>query len=61
MEKYSGSGRAGASANRAFWLKAWDGGRLVVDRITRGEIFVDNLSVSLIGGIQPAKLLEMQA
>ena len=59
MEKYSGSGRAGASANRAFWLKAWDGGPYIVDRITRGEIFIDNLSVSLIGGIQPAKLLEI--
>jgi hypothetical protein len=58
MEKYGGTGK-GASANRAFWLQAHDGGNYVVDRISRGEIFIPNLSVSLIGGIQPARLVEM--
>jgi hypothetical protein len=58
MEKYSGRGGA-ASSNRAFWLKSFDGGPYVVDRISRGSVFISNLSVSLIGGIQPEKLAEL--
>jgi hypothetical protein len=58
MEKYGGSSR-GASANRAFWLQAYDGGPYIVDRIGRGEILVENLSTSLIGGIQPKRLSEL--
>lgn len=57
MEKYA-SGKAGA-ADRAFWLKAYDGGVFYVDRISRGEITVSNLSVSILGGIQPARLAEV--
>lgn len=59
MEKYSRSGGGASNANRAFWLKAWDGGGYVVDRINRGETFIANLSVSLVGGIQPEKLAEL--
>jgi Protein of unknown function (DUF3987) len=40
-------------------LQAYDGGYFTVDRINRGEIFIENLSVSIIGGIQPARLAEM--
>jgi hypothetical protein len=58
MEKYGGSSR-GAGADRAFWLQAYDGGTYIVDRIGRGEVIIGNLSVSLIGGIQPAKLAEL--
>ena len=58
MEKYGGGAKA-ASADRAFWLQAYDGGPHAVDRIGRGETYIANLSVSLIGGIQPAKLIEM--
>ena len=57
MEKFGGSSR-GASADRAFWVQAYDGGYYVVDRINRGEIPVDNLSVSVVGGIQPKRLAE---
>ena len=57
MERYSGKG--GGAADRAFYLQAYDGGRHTIDRIGRGEKFVANLSVSLIGGIQPARLAEM--
>ncbi len=57
MEKYSSS--RGAGADRGFWLQAFDGGPHAVDRIGRGETYIPNLSVSLIGGIQPAKLIEM--
>jgi hypothetical protein len=57
MEKYGGRG-AGAS-DRAAWLQAYDGGSYTVDRVSRGELWVENLSVSLIGGIQPDRLAEM--
>jgi hypothetical protein len=59
MEKYSNASR-GAGADRGFWLQAFDGGPHAVDRIGRGETHIANLSVSLIGGIQPAKLLELR-
>jgi hypothetical protein len=57
MERYSGKG--GGASDRAFWLQAYDGGRYTIDRIGRGEKHVANLSVSLIGGIQPERLAEM--
>jgi hypothetical protein len=58
MEKYGGTSR-GAGADRGFWLQAWDGGPYSVDRIKRGETYIRNLSISLIGGIQPARLGEL--
>ena len=58
MEQYTRGG--GAAANRAFWLKAYDGGGFAIDQISRGEMYVENLSVSLIGGIQPARLVQLQ-
>ena len=57
MEKYT-SGKGG-SANRAFYLKAYDGGAYIVDRLSRDEQFIKLLSISLIGGIQPEKLIEL--
>jgi hypothetical protein len=57
MERYSNN--AGRS-DRAFWLKAYDGGPYTVDRIRRGELFIRNLSVSLLGGIQPERLTELK-
>lgn len=57
MEKYAGRGSA---ADRAFWLQAFDGGPYTIDRVSRGEIRVRNLSISLIGGIQPARLAELR-
>jgi hypothetical protein len=57
MERYSS--QRGSAADRAVWLKAFDGGSYDVDRIKRGEIHVHNLSVSLLGGIQPARLAEL--
>jgi hypothetical protein len=59
MERYA-SGRRGASADRAFWLQAFDGGHFCVDRIGRGEIVIDNLSVGIVGGIQPERLAEFK-
>ncbi|MFS8051603.1 DUF3987 domain-containing protein [Rhizobium sp. BR 317] len=51
MEKY-GSGK-GAAADRSFWLQAFNGGGYSVNRVGRGVVAIDNLSVSMLGGIQP--------
>lgn len=43
--------------DRAFYLEAWNGyGSFTCDRIGRGTTDTDNLCVSILGGIQPAKL-----
>jgi hypothetical protein len=54
MEKYN-TGR-GSAKDRGFWLQSWNGGSYVSDRIGRGTVYIPNLSVSLIGGIQPAAM-----
>ena len=57
MEKYGG-GKA-ANSDRAFWLEVFNGGPHVIDRIKRGTQAVENLSASILGGIQPDKLAEI--
>ena len=57
MEKYGG-GKA-ANSDRAFWLEVYNGGPHVIDRIKRGTQAVENLSASILGGIQPDKLAEI--
>lgn len=52
IDKYSGGGR-GAQKDRAFWLQAFNGGNYTVNRVGRGSSWIENLSVSLLGGIQP--------
>jgi hypothetical protein len=59
MERYHAAGK-GASADRAFYLRSWNGGRYTIDRVKGGEIFVPNLSLSIIGGIQPKRMNELQ-
>jgi hypothetical protein len=56
MDRYT-NGKGGAG--RAFWLQAYQGGLFRQDRIGRGTVFVENLSVSILGGIQPDKLRAM--
>jgi hypothetical protein len=51
MEKYSNA-RA-AAKDKAFWLEGYNGGPYSLHRIVRGSVFIENLSISLIGGIQP--------
>ena len=47
----------GHESDRAFYLEGWNGVRpYTSDRIGRGTVYVENLCVSLFGGIQPAKL-----
>jgi hypothetical protein len=50
MDKYSGRG---AGADRAFWMRAYNGGVATFNRIGRGSGYIPNLSVSMLGGIQP--------
>jgi phage/plasmid primase-like uncharacterized protein len=50
--------REGREGERAFFLEAWNGTQgFDTDRIGRGHISIENLCVSLFGGIQPDKLL----
>lgn len=51
IEKYSG-GKGGAK-DRSFWLQAFNGGHYATDRIGRKAAFVENLSISIVGGVQP--------
>jgi hypothetical protein len=57
MDKYSGS--KGSSADRAMWLQSYDGGPYSSDRVGRGLIYVPNLAVSFLAGIQPTRLAEL--
>lgn len=57
MDKYGGG--KGAAADRGFWLGAYNGGPRTIDRLGRGETFVQNLCVAFIGGVQPDRLAEM--
>ena len=54
-------GRYGNNGSRAFYLKAREGGRFGQERISRktGDE-IPNLSLSMIGGIQPRKLAEIK-
>lgn len=50
------SGGKGAGLDRSFWINAYDGGPYAVNRIGRGGLagyIIDNLSVGIVGGIQP--------
>jgi hypothetical protein len=49
--------REGHQGDRAFFLEAWNGlGSHECDRIGRGSVRIENACVSILGGIQPAKL-----
>jgi hypothetical protein len=59
MDKYSGN--RGAMKDRGFWLQSWNGGEYVLNRIGRGAVLIPNLSVSLLGGIQPEPMRKLAA
>lgn len=49
--------KAGREGDREFYLEAWNGtGSYTYDRIGRGTLHVEALTVSIVGGIQPSKL-----
>ena len=52
---FSNMGRYSGGSDRPFWLKSWNGGRHVVERVSR-SIVVDHLLVGVVGGFQPDKL-----
>src|SRR5262249_40956485 len=60
MEKYHTAGK-GASADRAFYLRCWNGGPYPIDRKSKGEILIPHASLSLLGGIPPKHLDELQS
>ena len=43
----------GQGKDRAAWLEAYNGGSMTVDRVSRGSLYVENWSISVLGGIQP--------
>lgn len=51
----------GAAADRAFYLKSFNGGQYAVSRVARGSSLIPNLSISLLGGIQPEPLRKIVA
>lgn len=51
--------RSNGGKDSAFWLQAYNGGPRRVDRVSRGSIIVPNLSVCIVGGIQPDKIREI--
>ncbi len=53
LEQISKKDRA---AERPFYLEAWNGSNsYAFDRIGRGTVNIENLTLSIIGGIQPGK------
>jgi hypothetical protein len=58
MDKYAGRG---ANKDRGFWLQSFHGGPYALNRIARGAAMIENLSVSLLGGIQPDPIRKIAA
>jgi Protein of unknown function (DUF3987) len=59
MDKYAGS--RGAAKDRSFWLQSWSGGAYGLNRVSRGASIIPNLSISLLGGIQPDVIRKIAA
>ncbi|MDX8513594.1 DUF3987 domain-containing protein [Mesorhizobium captivum] len=59
MDKYSGA--RGAAKDRGFWLSSFNGGQYALNRINRGVELIDNLSISILGGIQPETIRKLAA
>lgn len=58
MDRYNG-GKGGK--DRSFWLQAFNGGSYAVNRVGRGASMIPNLSVSVLGGIQPEPIRRVVA
>ena len=59
MDRYAGA--KGSGADRAFWLQAFNGGEFALNRVGRGAALIPNLSVCLLGGIQPEPIRKIAA
>ncbi len=51
MTRYSGGG-----SDRPFWLEAYGGRAYTVERMGRDPVYIDRLSIGVVGGIQPDRL-----
>jgi hypothetical protein len=51
MDRYKAGGRGGG--DRAAYLRLFNGGRYVIDRVGRGTFAIPNWSACVLGGIQP--------
>lgn len=58
LDRY-GSGKGGGSSGRGIWLQAYNGGEYNLHRVSRSTVPVRNLSVSILGGIQPDRLRDL--
>lgn len=56
MDCYAGKG---ADRDRGCYLEAYDGGPRMINRAVKGNTFLRNWSVAILGGIQPEKLAAM--
>lgn len=52
---------AGASKDKPFYLQSFNGGAYTVDRAGKGERFIANLSLCMLGGIQPDPMRRIAA
>ena len=59
LDKYSGG--KGSAKDRAFWNEAFNGGQFPVNRVGRGSFIIPNLSVCILGGIQPDSIRSLAA
>ena len=56
----AGLNREDRQQDRVFWLEAFNGdGSFSYDRISREDVYIPSNTVSLLGGIQPKKLLPL--
>jgi hypothetical protein len=58
MDAYSTGGKGG-SKDRGAYLRAWDANSHTINRVGKGNLYIENFSLGLLAGIQPGKLAEM--
>jgi hypothetical protein len=61
FDRYSKNGGGSGNADRAAWLRAYNGASWTVDRIGRGAVYVDHWSAAVLGGIQPDPIRRIAA
>jgi hypothetical protein len=61
LDKYAG--HRGSAKDRGFFLQSYNGGPYVIDRASRGRghAIIENLSISILGAIQPEPLRKIAA
>ena len=59
MDKYNGP--KGGAKDKAFWLQSYNGGEYAFNRVQRGSGLIENLSITIVGGIQPDPIRRVAA